>query len=260
MNGLVVFDKTIVEEHRLAKNYKSDLDSICKRDYGKAFFNARHPIACIDMDSVEESLWGRKDCTMDAAIGICDYQDGIFQKTKFALVELKLGKKSTNNIGITHLGKKISHTKQLLPESSFHSTCYFVYPENLYQRVKSEFEKEARTQRRDEFWDSVSPSAFLTKIRFREDISSAQVMDVEELKRTFYDSFFPNPEKAYDFYCKQSKKMIDYRLQHYHSEADTMLQSMYEVITSLNREDNPRLAMICEMIEDDIKRKRRMKY
>lgn len=67
------------------------------------------------MDTYETMICGgQKQATMDAVIGIADYENNRKTTGKLLMVELRLGYKSTEGLEAASLNRKVSHTLELL--------------------------------------------------------------------------------------------------------------------------------------------------
>lgn len=67
------------------------------------------------MDTYEVMICsGQKQATMDAVIGIADYENNHKTNCKLLMVELRLGYKSTEGLEAASLNRKVSHTLELL--------------------------------------------------------------------------------------------------------------------------------------------------
>ena len=120
----LVFDNAFVQGHVLAARFLSDLDALCRRDYnGVDYFHLT--IACLDMDAYESSLSGDNDATMDASVGVANYQDNRVSDCRHLLVELRFKYKSTNNFKVENMRQKVNHTKNLLQGDRVHDEMIF---------------------------------------------------------------------------------------------------------------------------------------
>lgn len=110
--AIQIFDNG-VESHPIYEKAGALLSDVCKRDYKDNFFDER--IECLDMDTYETMICGgQKQATMDAVIGIADYENNRKTTGKLLMVELRLGYKSTDGLETASLNRKVSHTLELL--------------------------------------------------------------------------------------------------------------------------------------------------
>lgn len=70
-----IFDNDFLHTHPIYQNVHSTLVDVSNRDYAMAPFDKR--IECLDMDDYEAHYMqnGANDCTMDAVIGIANYDN-----------------------------------------------------------------------------------------------------------------------------------------------------------------------------------------
>lgn len=90
------------------------------------------------MDTYETMICGgQKQATMDAVIGIADYENNRKTTGKLLMVELRLGYKSTDGLETASLNRKVSHTLELLNPAVclVSDKAIFVFNELLYQQA-----------------------------------------------------------------------------------------------------------------------------
>ena len=110
MESDIVFDNAILLSHSAySKGYGCKLNDVSIRDYKTGGFNDK--IVCIDLDSYEKiEKSGSPDKTMDAVIGISNYQNNRRVSKRLLMVELRLDYKSSRNLSGTELRRKSSHS------------------------------------------------------------------------------------------------------------------------------------------------------
>ena len=82
---MFVFSPGFTRQSKLAASHLADLNELCKRDYGKAYFPGS--IICLDLDAFEASRTGNNDATMDAATGMADWQKNHSSNDRHLLIE-----------------------------------------------------------------------------------------------------------------------------------------------------------------------------
>ena len=92
---MLVYSPEFTNKSKLASCCLKDLNFLCIRDYGESFFE--NEVVCLDLDAYESSCVGENKPTIDAAIGIADYQNNRTSSDRHLLVELRFGYKSTKN-------------------------------------------------------------------------------------------------------------------------------------------------------------------
>jgi len=255
MGGEIVFEESVVKSHRLANKYLSDLDSLCRneKDYGhKDYFHCI--ICCLDMDAVERDGQGISDCTMDAAVGIATNNGNRIQNPRFALVELRLGYTSVNNFDFSNMERKISHTRELLLDSVIHPIYYFVYPEHLYSKAVYRFSCENRTKGKKKYWEAVSPSSFMDKIKFMviSPLVFKPATDIDKLKIDFKQSFSDNPLSAVALFTRWCDSVYKYFAQNNRNEANAILDALKEVVDGINYGKDADIQTALELIQGDV--------
>lgn len=166
---VLVYDNSLIQNHPIAKKgYLSDLDSLCKSksNYGKVFFHK--PIICLDLDAYEKSISNQADATMDASVGIADYENHRKSNKRHLLIELKLGHKSSNNIGIKKLLQKYNHSrKDILINDRVDDKALFIYPDNIVPQAKHYFNRYAKQYREISKWEAIDVCQFLDRIQIQ---------------------------------------------------------------------------------------------
>lgn len=113
----IIYNEDIIVSHLIAKHCLCLLDEVSQRDYNKVGIFS-NKIKCLALDDYETKFCGgSKDNTMDAAVGISDYQNNRKVNHRLLLVELRLDYQSSRNLEKSSLVRKIKHSKDLLSES-----------------------------------------------------------------------------------------------------------------------------------------------
>ena len=85
-----IYCEAFTRNSYLANRFLSNLDALCLRDYGRPFFNKS--IICLDLDAYESSVEGNNMPTMDASVGVADYNANRVSSRRHLLVELQVNK------------------------------------------------------------------------------------------------------------------------------------------------------------------------
>lgn len=135
--GPVVYDNECLSAHTIYKECGSTLYKVSKKDYPKKNYFDKN-IFCLDMDAYETQIrHGQTDCTTDAVIGICSYDNKKLSNPRLLLVELKMDCIGTNGLSKTNLESKVTHTKQLLgSELTINTESIFVFSDNMVAQAK----------------------------------------------------------------------------------------------------------------------------
>ena len=187
---MLVFDGDFIIGHELATQFLSDLDALCRRDYkGKDYFHKQ--IVCLDMDAYESSLSGNNDATMDASVGIADYDNNRTTSNRHLLVELRFGYKSTGNIDVPNMRKKINHTKGLLVKDRLHDRFVFVYEDKVAPQARSFFKRLARQTKYNDLnlWDAVSVTEFDDYVVDKTSLPYAPINNLKQIETELIAKF-----------------------------------------------------------------------
>lgn len=193
---MLVFDNDFVLRHKLASQFLSDLDTLCRRDYKeKDYFHKQ--IVCLDMDAYETSLGGNNDATMDASVGIADYENNRMANCRHLLVELRFNYKSTKGFDLDNMRRKISHTKDLLKDDGIHYKFVFVYTDAVAPQAKSYFKRLSKqSQNRDmAYWDAMSVSEFDTYVVDKATLPYTPINDTKQIETELLNQYH---EKGYE--------------------------------------------------------------
>jgi len=187
----LVFDDGYVSGHRLAPEFLSDLDSLCRRDYhDKEYFHKQ--IVCLDMDAYENSLSGNNDATMDASVGIATYENNRMSDSRHLLVELRFNYKSTNNFDVVNMRNKVSHTKDLLSGERVHDKMVFIYTDEVAPKAKSYFSRLSKQYRDLCFWDAVSVAEYFDYVRDKSSFPYQPINDLGQIVTELENKFVSN--------------------------------------------------------------------
>lgn len=161
MESNTVFDNAILLSHSAySKGYGLKLNEVSIRDYKSGGFNDK--IVCIDLDTYERAAKsGSPNNTMDAAIGICNYQNNRRVSKRLLLVELRLDYKSSKNLSGTELRRKSSHSRALLGmEISIDPNDYFIFDDTIIEESRRKINNLAIENGYKDKWHSQTVEEF----------------------------------------------------------------------------------------------------
>ncbi len=164
----VVYDNEIIENHSFYSICGSTLNNVSHKDYPNTnYFNP--DIKCLDMDKYETSMTkGSENNTMDAAVGIGDWDGKLLKQQRLLLIELRLKYKSTNNLSSSELIKKDEHTRQLLAgTASLDAESYFIFNNNINEQVKSWLNRQKNGNGRLKRFKSLSETELNEQLKDR---------------------------------------------------------------------------------------------
>lgn len=215
----LVFDSNFVYGHKLASQFLSDLDALCRRDYnGKEYFHKQ--IACLDMDAYETSLSGNNDATMDAAVGIATYENNRQTDSCHLLVELRFNYKSTNNFDVTNMRDKVNHTKSLLAGDKVYDKMVFIYTDEVASKAKSYFSRLSKQYKDLSSWNAISVAEYYDYIRDKSSFPYQPLNDLEQIVADMESKFESNGlEGLYVISDYWIDKMEKYKLRYNKEES-----------------------------------------
>lgn len=156
-----------IDNHPLARSFRSSLSEISERDYpGKRYFTAHIP--AIDLDSFESSQPGENSPTADAAIGICHECQGEPVNKRLLLVELRMGYNSTDNLSTRSIDDKERHSRYLLKSAcdTIHADealCLIFHPD-IEQQAIQWLHRKQKTVPAARHWRAMSPESLCASI------------------------------------------------------------------------------------------------
>jgi hypothetical protein len=251
-----VFDDNFIIGHKLATKYLSNLDALCRRDYkGKDYFHKQ--IVCLDMDAYESSLSGNNDATMDASVGIADYENNRMANSRHLLVELRFGYKSTGNIDVENMRRKIRHTKDLLVDDRIHERFVFIYEDKIAPQAKSYLKRLARQTKYNDlgYWDAVSVADFDVYVFDKATLPYTPINDIKQietgLKAKFQKDGYNGLVNLIDYWINEIEKYEQkYNLQECDAIAKTLLEVLDQIpVSSIVFEKD-----YLDLMRDDVKR------
>lgn len=161
MESDTVFDNAILLSHSAySKGYGLKLNEVSIRDYKTGGFNDK--IVCIDLDTYERATkTGSPNNTMDAVIGICNYQNNRRVSKRLLLVELRLDYKSSRNLSGTELRRKSSHSRALLGmEVNIDPNDYFIFDDKIIEESRRKINNLAIENGYKDKWHSQTVEEF----------------------------------------------------------------------------------------------------
>lgn len=251
---VLVFADDYRKTQSISDGFSSDLDALCQRDYRRQYFN--HFIPCLDMDAYETSLSGQNDCTMDASVGIASFENNRISNKCLLLVELRLGYTTTSHFDYRNMAQKVCHTKDLLSDANVYDKFFFIFSEAFASRAYNDFCRMSRSRKEYANWLAMSPSGFLTTIHNVQDIPFVPINSPDVIVNEIRKAFAGGES---EFLCKYEfwkSKADKYRVRNNLQEADSILNSLKNCISSLDGNQDDDMRGYCDMILEEIDRKR----
>ena len=170
MVGLII-NNEYLHRHPLWQHCAASLSDISKRDYhGKDYFPSMN-IDVLDIDSYEKAIHkgksGNMACTGDAVIGIALVKKGnTLMHPAVMIVELRMGYKEGDNISLSELENKVTHTKTLLSTAlQVYPKYYFIFTDKEEPQARSLMYREAQEIGRMQEYKVTSVSDFNSNMK-----------------------------------------------------------------------------------------------
>lgn len=178
----IVCQNDIITSHPFACYCQSTLEEIAERDYCRCgWFDKR--TCCLSLDEYEvEICKGSNNCTMDAAIGIANYENNRVTALRLMLVELRMGYENAENLSVSSLDSKINHSRSLLLGCSIDTNNYFIFMNNVAAQAKSWAERKRNEGGVRNMWVMLSVDEFNHLIHFVEDMPYVPKTDLVKLR------------------------------------------------------------------------------
>lgn len=166
-NVVVWHFPSAVTGHSLARGFLSSLKEISDRDYpGKNYF--KHDIPALDIDRYEVSREGSNQKTADAVVGICNRRQEKPVNGRLLMVELRMNYRNVENLSVSALSGKESHTRDILhgcPDDVLVDLTYcLVFDPGLEELATRWLFRQQRANSRLNAWKSFSPEKFCNYI------------------------------------------------------------------------------------------------
>lgn len=231
MEVTTVKNDAIIYRHPWSEKYKIMLADISKRDYPhKDYFHK--DILCLDIDTYETDACGNNDRTVDAVMGLCDYNCNSRRKSneRLRMIELRMGYDSANHLRVSELLEKVQHTSQLLRGSRIDAKVYFLFQDNVASVAENIFGRWMYEHSAIRHWEATSPKRFEAEIKTDADFPYTPSHNIVELKNSF----------AIVSSCEQLCSLID----HWEKEVQKEYNSYHiEEATALRE-------AVCSCLED----------
>lgn len=169
-----VFENSIIKRHPFYTHTecKSTLNDIACKDYGEgSFFNKE--IKAIDVDNYERYILRPPSLrhTVDAAIGIADYDGKKLTSERIQMIELKMDVHSIGTIVYDEYSQKVSYSTGILRgDIPLDDVVYFVYSDDFLAQARrglSSIKEEHNDAKR---WKAISTLTFKDEIKNQNEI------------------------------------------------------------------------------------------
>lgn len=247
-----VFCPEYTKSSHLAHNYQADINDLCLRDYGKNYFT--DTILCLDLDKYEIDHSADNDATMDAAIGIADYNQNRISNARHLLVELRFGYKSAHNLGTTNLKRKISHTKDILTPERINSQTIFLFDSSVSPQAYSIFKSLSVQDKEVKDWLATDVEGFCNYVVDRSTLPYLPENDLEEIRNSLQKKYIAGGLDAlFSEIHYWTEKMLLYNLRYKHQESSAIAQAIYDFLNSIQMDDNDDDNTYLSLLLEDVK-------
>lgn len=232
---MFVFSPGFTRQSKLAASHLADLNELCKRDYGKAYFPGS--IICLDLDAFEASRTGNNDATMDAATGMADWQKNHSSNDRHLLIELRFGYRSTSNFDLRNMKQKVSHSRDTLAPERVNEQVVFIYEPNVAAQASSYFSRLSKQDREVRTWKAMDVEGFGNYIVDSATLPYEAETDldglVKELRRKYEEGGLSALDSLLKYWIDQ---MDTYNLRYKHAESDAIAKSILAYLQTISFE------------------------
>ena len=230
---MFVYSPGFTRQSKLATSYLADLNELCKRDYGKAYFSGS--IICLDLDAFEASRTGNNDATMDAVTGMADWQKNHSSNDRHLLIELRFGYRSTSNFDLSNMKQKVSHSRDILAPERVNDQVVFIYEPKVAAQASNYFSRLSRQDREVRTWKAMDVEGFGNYIVDSATLPYEAESDLDGLVKELRQKFDAGGLSALDSLLKYwIEKMDTYILRYKHAESHAIAQSMLAFLQTLS--------------------------
>ena len=176
----LIYNDSLILGHPFYGVAPSTLKRVSEKDYpGENHFSK--DALCIDLDAYEEMQCGQNDCTVDAVIGVADYNRNKLANASLALVELRMKYRSVSNLDFSNMARKVQHSKGLLAGSIFHDKDYFLFSASVAPQAINAFRRHCPTYPDLKNAKVLSVQSFENEIGFIEDYPYEPVYSKDDI-------------------------------------------------------------------------------
>ncbi len=229
---MFVFSPDYTRRSKYATSYLVELNDLCKRDYGKAFFQTS--ILCLDLDAYEVSCTGNNNATMDAAVGMADWQRNHSSNDRHLLLELRFGYRSTSNFDLGNMKQKVAHSRNILIPERIDEQVVFIYEPNVAAQASSYFSRLSKQDNEGRTWKAMDVEGFGNYIVDSSKLPYEAENDldtlVHELKQKFEEGGLSALDSLLKYWIEQMEK---YNLRYNRAESDAIAKSMLTYLQTI---------------------------
>lgn len=230
---MFVYSPDITRQSKLAVSYLSELNNLCKRDYGRVFF--RESIVCLVLDTYEASQTGNNDATMDAATGMADWQNNHSSNDRHLLIELRFGYRSISNFDLRNMKQKVTHSRDILHPDRVNEEVVFIYEPKVSAQARSYFYRLSRQDKEVRTWIAMDVEGFGNYIVDRATLPYEPENDLTNLVKELRQKFEEGGLSALDSLLKYWIEQMDkYNLRYKRAESNAIAKALLTYMQTLS--------------------------
>lgn len=206
MEAMEIFHDKAVEVCSLSV-FKTSLSEIALRDY-KSKCGIPDGIVSIDLDSYENSLSGDNEKTVDAAVGIANYENNKFSNPRLLLVELRLNYTGdAHNSSTKDMKKKEQHSRNLLiHRANLDPRCFFIFDKSVAPKRLNIHNRLAVSDTSIKKWIIVSPEGLKNLFFLEKDLPYIPQSNISGIEKKVESFLF---KKQYDLVFNELRYWMD---------------------------------------------------
>ena len=243
----------------------STLKDIADRDYPRKNYFKTLDMDALDLDTHEQNIhkWkkGNLACTGDAVVGIAIEKSGnMLLHPAVMIVELRMGYKHGDNISLSELKRKITHTKTLLSTAlPVHPNYYFIFTDKEEPQARFLLYREAQEMGRMQNYKATSVSDFTSNMKDSSQVSDKFLYTEEDILKSF-NRCFTDSTCDIDCFSKQFyhwlNKIEEMKTHHNQLEAKYIAECLNKVLMQLNKISlNDEETIIVEILTEELNNK-----
>lgn len=234
MDAIAIICNEVIISHPWNQKYKVSLSDISNRDYqGMDYLPNR--ASALDIDNFEKEHSGLPDKTIDAAVGICDYDGSSHSLKRLSLVELRMGYKSCNRLKYSSLVEKVSHTKDLLRGEFLDTQVFFVFKDLVApsaMRIFDSWKKENKPDVKN--WRAIGVSAYIEeRMKTESDVPYTPHHNLTGLKDSFANTS-GSAEALIDLLTYWKKEINNEFVLYHMNEVKAITEAVNTAMQSIN--------------------------
>lgn len=244
----LIYNHSIIKEHPFYEVCPSTLKDVSNDDYAGANHFTKD-VPCIALDKYEELQSGQNDCTMDAVVGVAEYNNNRINRSSLALVELRLDYKNPCNLDFANMARKVQHSRDLLAGAILHNKDYFVFTERVAAQAIHVFRRFLPLHPVLKNAKPISVLGYEREIKDIEDYPYMPIFSKEEILESL------NPDDSEKLFFQLDywlSKVDDYSVKYELNEAEHILEVLNESFVTLPSYDDDFVEEYMDIYKEDV--------